>query len=261
MSLEVLNRDPERRQNYATRNGVLYVQMANVMRQRIRSGLWRAGTQIPTLDDLEKEFNVARVTLRQALSLLEQEGMIWRRRGLGTFVSERPANEWFKLKSSREQLVHALEGNWSRLLEAEAGDGVPWLEEGDGIPAPAYRHMRRLHGREARPYAVVDMHLDRRVYALAPERFDSEMIIPVLDSLQEIEIADIRQTFTLGTADGDVAEHLSVPIGSPTGIMRRVVRDTNECAIYVGVVNYPGDLVRIEIGLGNEPSERSQRVD
>ncbi len=260
MSLEELKRDPGRRSGYATRNGVLYVQMANVMRQRIRSGFWRAGTQIPTLDELEKEFNVARVTLRQALSLLEEEGMIWRRRGLGTFVSEGPANEWFKLKSSREQLVHALEGNWSRLLEAEAGD-VPWLEEADGIPARAYRHMRRLHGREAQAYAVVDMHLDRRVYALAPERFDSEMIIPVLDALPEIDIADIRQTFTLGTADGDVAAHLSVPIGSPTGIMRRVVRDTTGCAIYVGVVNYPGDLVRIEIGLGSEPTEGSGRAD
>jgi GntR family transcriptional regulator len=134
-------------------------------------------------------------------------------------------------------------------------DSVPSLEPGDGAPAPAYRHMRRVHGSGEEPYAVVDMHLDRRLYELAPGRFDAEMIIPVLDSLCEVEIADIRQTFTLGTADGEVAEHLSVPIGSPIGVMRRVVRDADGAAVYVGIVNYRGDQVRIEISLANGAAE------
>lgn len=253
MPVEARRRQASSRTNYVPRNGVLYAVVANVMRQRIRSGQWAPSHQIPTLDELEREFAVARVTLRQALSLLEEEGMIWRRRGLGTFVSEQPANEWFKVKTSRERLIHSLEGNWSRIIEVENEDSPFWLEAGDGLPAAAYRHMRRVHGREAEPYAVVDMHLDRAVYELAPHRFDSEMIIPVLDSLPEIEIADIRQTFTLGTADKDVASHLAVAVGSPTGIMRRVVRDGQGRAIYVGIVNYRGDVVRIEISLSNEP--------
>ena len=112
-----------------------------------------------------------------------------------------------------------------------------------------YRHMRRVHGRGERAYAVVDMYLDTMLYSRDPKRFDTEMIIPVLESLPRLEIADIRQTLTIGTADREVSEHLAVPIGSPVGILRRVVRDTKGQAIYVGTVNYRGDEVRLDITL------------
>lgn len=250
MTLEIPdNTEAESRPPFSERYGTLYSQVASVIRQRIRSGLWAAGDQLPTLGDLEREFRVARVTLRQALSLLESEGLIWRRRGRGTFVCDAAAPDWFKLATSRDELIHSLEGAWSELIEVDPAEVVPHLEAGDGEAAPGYRHMRRLHGRGERAYAVVDMYLDRRLYARAPKRFDSEMIIPVLERMAGVEIADIRQTLTIGTADRDVARHLGVPIGSPTGILRRVVRDAGGQVIYIGVVNYRGDAVKLDMTL------------
>jgi GntR family transcriptional regulator len=250
MSLETAEkRNAKERPAFSEKHGTLYAQVANVIRQRIRSGQWRAGDQLPTLDVLEHEFNVARVTLRQALNLLEAEGMIWRQRGRGTFVSDSAGPEWFKLETSRDELIHSLEGTWSRILVVDEQESVPYLELGDGDVAPAYRHMRRVHGRGERAYAVVDMHLDAKLYARASKRFDEEMIIPVIERMRGVEIADIRQTLTIGTADSDVAEGLEVPIGSPIGILRRVVQDAKGRAIYIGIVNYRGDAVKLDISL------------
>src|SRR6516225_9814522 len=67
----------------------LYVQVASVLRTRIQSGLWSAGVKIPTLEELEREFEVARVTIRQAVDILREEGMLQARQGLGTFVSHK----------------------------------------------------------------------------------------------------------------------------------------------------------------------------
>lgn len=243
------------RPNFSEKYGTLYAQVANVFRQRIRSGQWAPGDQLPTLDELEREFGVARVTLRQALSLLDAEGMIWRRRGRGTFVSDTAGPEWFKLATSRDELIHSLEGTWSRIIEVDEDESVPHLEPGDGSAAPAYRHMRRVHGRGERAYAVVDMHLDAELYARAPRRFDTEMIIPVIERMRGVEIADIHQTLTIGTADKQVAGGLGVPIGSPIGILRRLVQDTRGRAIYLGIVNYRGDAVKLDITLsGNGAS-------
>lgn len=254
MSLEVTdNLTAKQRPAFSEKHGTLYAQVANVFRQRIRSGIWIAGQQLPTLEELEQEFQVARVTLRQALNLLEEEGLIWRRRGRGTFVSDSGAPEWFKFATSRDDLIHSLEGAWSRLIEVDPGESVPLLEPGDGDLAASYRHMRRVHGRGEHAYALVDMHLAKDVYARAPKRFDKEMIIPVLDKLRGVEIADIRQTLTLGTADREVAESIDVPIGSPIGILRRVVTDHSGRVIYVGVVNYRGDMVKLEIGMTAKP--------
>ncbi len=237
------------RPDFSDKHGTLYAQVASVLRQRIRSGLWAAGDQLPTLKALEREFGVARVTLRQALSLLEADGLIWRQRGRGTFVSETAAPDWFTLETSRDRLIHSLKGNWSQIIDLDRRESVPHLEPGDGTAARSYRHMQRLHGRGERAYAVVDMHLDSSVYWRAPSRFDTEMIIPVLDGLRGVEIAAIRQTLTIGTADREVARHLAVPIGSPIGILRRVVRDETDRVIYVGTVNYRGDMVKLDITL------------
>lgn len=250
MALDLAQTTTEKnRPAFSGKHGTLYTQVANVLRQRIRSGVWAAGDQLPTLEALEREFHVARVTLRQAFSLLESEGLIWRQRGRGTFVSDTAAPEWFQLSTSRHDIIHSLEGTWSRLIDVDPHESAPLLEAGDGEPVASYRHMRRLHGRGERAYAVVDMHLDANVYARAPERFDHEMIIPVLEELSDVDVANLRQTLTFGAADKDVAAGLGVPIGSPIGILKRVVLDGEGRAIYVGAVNYRGDRVRLEIGM------------
>ena len=67
----------------------LYLQVASVMRQRINSGYWAEGEQISTLEKLEEEFSLARVTIRQAIELLRAEGLLQAQQGRGTFVSGR----------------------------------------------------------------------------------------------------------------------------------------------------------------------------
>lgn len=243
------------RRPFSEKRGTLYVQVADIIRHRIRSGAWGPGHQIPPLGDLEQEFGVARVTLRQALTVLESEELIWRQRGKGTFVTDKGGPEWCKLETSWDDLIRSLEGNWSRIIAVDENAEGDLLDDGDGEPAAAYRQMRRVHGSGSTAYAVVDMHLDDTIYARAPKRFEKEMIIPVLETLPGIQVGDLRQTLTIGTAESEVAEHLDVPIGSPIGIMRRVLRDAKGRVIYVGVVNYRGDLVKLEISLSNGKSK------
>jgi GntR family transcriptional regulator len=58
------------------------------MRTRIQSGEWRRGEQIPTEADLCTFYGASRVTIREAIARLASDGLLIRRRGLGTFVSE-----------------------------------------------------------------------------------------------------------------------------------------------------------------------------
>jgi len=63
----------------------LYIQVAAVMRQRIERRQWQPGQKISTLVELEREFEVARVTVRQAVDILRQEGLLHCHQGRGTF--------------------------------------------------------------------------------------------------------------------------------------------------------------------------------
>lgn len=74
----------------------LYAQVSEILMQRILSGEWAPGTSLPAEPELCTELGVARGTLRQALSKLENMGYIRRERGRGTFVAnkgERPRSQ------------------------------------------------------------------------------------------------------------------------------------------------------------------------
>jgi GntR family transcriptional regulator len=64
----------------------LYHQLKVLLTEKIESGEWAPGHQLPTEYELKSEFGVSRATIRQAMQLLEQQGLIERIQGRGTFV-------------------------------------------------------------------------------------------------------------------------------------------------------------------------------
>ena len=66
----------------------LYYQLETILRNKITSGDYSPARPLPSEDALAEEYEVSRITVRQALSSLEQDGLVIRQRGKGTFVSE-----------------------------------------------------------------------------------------------------------------------------------------------------------------------------
>ena len=98
--------------NYERSRVPLYVQVASVMRQRVESGQWQEGDKISTIEELETEFGVARVTVRQAIEMLRNEGLLDAQQGRGTFVSGRPKNRhWLNLANDFESMVDSVRNN------------------------------------------------------------------------------------------------------------------------------------------------------
>ncbi|APH03435.1 GntR family transcriptional regulator [Bacillus weihaiensis] len=64
----------------------LYVKVKDEMLQRIQSNTWKPYSMIPTEVELMQEFQVSRTTIRQAVSILVQEGILNRKQGKGTIV-------------------------------------------------------------------------------------------------------------------------------------------------------------------------------
>jgi GntR family transcriptional regulator len=227
--------------------GTLYENVAALIRQTIDNGRWVPGERLPSIETLAQTFGVAVVTVRQALARLEQNGLIERRHGSGTYVS--PAykeRQWLKLESNWETLIKMWGKSRPRPLNVFDTVGVPVVEPGEGVAAPAYRYMRRVHLADDTPYAVIDLYVDRRLYVMHPGRFDSEMAIVVLDSMPEVQIKSMRQRLTIGTCDLETAALLKIPANSPIGTVRRIIRDQNDIVIYVGTAIYRGDIVQLE---------------
>lgn len=68
----------------------IYVQIANDLRQKIQQEIYQAGDKLPSQKELGSQFGVNRHTVRQALALLKDEGLLRVDRGLGAFIADAP---------------------------------------------------------------------------------------------------------------------------------------------------------------------------
>lgn len=74
----------------------LYIQLKEELTRKIKEGKWEIDSQIPTEKELMEEYRVGRATVRQAVSLLENQGYLYKRQGIGTFVGRKQPSLGFE---------------------------------------------------------------------------------------------------------------------------------------------------------------------
>jgi len=228
----------------------LYVQLADLFRQRIVKGVWKTGDKLPSLEQLGAEFEVARVTVRQAVERLTRDGLVSPQRGRGTFVTGTPSRDrWIRVETSLRNLADVYRDTHPTILTIDEATRTPRLDESDGVAAPKYAYMRRIHSHEGRPYCVIDIWLDAEIFARRPARFRKEMVIPLLLATPSVKIATARQVLTIATADLEVARHLQINVNAPVAEVRRVFTGPKRRVIYLAEVTYRGDFVHVQFDL------------
>jgi GntR family transcriptional regulator len=226
-----------------------YLQVASALRRRIHEGRWPVGGRIATIAARQREFRVARVTVRQAIELLAREGLVRARQGKGTFVTKAVANDrWLRLATDWESLIAPIRDNVPHLLRTPQPPPPP-LGPRDGRPAPAYAYLRSVQTRGREPYALASVHVAQSLYRKAPKRFASHPALAVLAQMNGRAIARAHQTLSVGAADVETARRLRLPLNAPTVEARCVVTDRAGVAIYVGEIVYRGDVVHLDIEL------------
>ncbi|WP_221564456.1 GntR family transcriptional regulator [Alkalihalobacillus sp. TS-13] len=73
-----------------TDHRLLYLQVIDRLKKDIESGVYQEGERLPSEFELSKLLGISRATLREALRILEDENIVVRRHGVGTFVRTRP---------------------------------------------------------------------------------------------------------------------------------------------------------------------------
>jgi GntR family transcriptional regulator len=227
-----------------------YLQIADLMRQRIARGQWGKGERLPSLEALVEEFGVARVTVRQAIELLSRDGLVSPQQGRGTFVTAQPQrSQWLKVQTTLDDLAEVYRDTRPEIVNIDESIAHAPLTAEDGTAAERYVFMRRVHSQGGQPYCVINIYLDERIFRKHPKLFRNETVIPLLVALKTGGIAHARQVLTIGTADMEVAPLLQVNVNAPVGEVRRVFTDADGRVIYLGEVTYRGDFIHLDMNL------------
>ena len=229
-----------------------YLQLGTLFRRKVTTGEWPLGEQIPTVEDLADQFGVAKLTIRQALDLLERDGLIERFRAKGTFVKAKPSRElWCEVHTDFSGMLTARKGAKIEILSERKRCALPQVELA-GKPAPSYRALRRRHARDGQFFLLADLYIDERLTKSIPRSaYTSKTALRLIADAPDIDVESVRQSLTIGSADLEVSQLLGLPINAPVAFVERtaLAKDGSIALLTIGV--YRGDVVRLDMTTTN----------
>jgi len=224
-----------------------YLEIAARLRRDLASGRWQPGERLPSIAEFAEEFGVTPVTAREAVKVVEAQGMVEMRRGSGTYVSAAALQlHSLALRSDLRSIATQLTDAVPERLPAPDGQVQPPVPA-ELRSARSYRRLYRLARRAGQPFMVADVWLDARQYRRAPARFDSRVALAVLMELDGgARLRRHRQYLTVDVAGPALAALLGRPAYSPVAEVHVVLADRDQVAVYLGTLIFPADLVRVE---------------
>jgi GntR family transcriptional regulator len=203
-----------------------------VLRERIRAHACAPGEPLPGEHQLAQQFGVSRVTVRRTLHQLELEGLVVRRRGVGTFPVVRPLKlqDRYNIGGLRD----AAPGDEARIATLAAGPAPapPDVAALFGNPtAPLLRIERQRSVGEGAPFTLLTTWVHpRHADKLSRRQLRSAQILRVLEAAQ-VEMVRAEQVVSARAADEHAARRLDVPVGSPLIVMTTLFSDRQDTAV------------------------------
>jgi DNA-binding GntR family transcriptional regulator len=232
-----------------------YQHIANTIAEQIGAGVYRPGDQLPTEAQLRARFGVSPVTIRRAVNLLLDRGLVSTTQGKGTFVRSLDMGEAvFKLHEITEMWTGD-ESVEVLLLEARIrpGDGPAafMLHREPGEPLV---YLRRLIQRRGVPLIYQVEHV---VYDERRPLVESQLQVTSLDGVllagRGEGVPRGRLTIQAVSLDAEAARYLRVPEGSPAFCLEHLFWDFEGQPVSWGRFLCRADQFRLSTDIGVSP--------
>lgn len=230
---------------------IRYREIADELRVAVAGGEYGAGRLLPSEAELSARFDASRVTVRRALELLRDEGLLDARQGFGWFVASAPVRQTLgHLATIEAQMARS-----GRTPERRVLDFAFVAAEGrvrDVLGVDQVLRVRRLNLADGEPFARVTVwcpadlgqHLSRADVERAP-----------FYELLPNRIAGAVQTIGAAAASAEDARLLQVPVGSPVLVCERVTSDATGRAVLLSTHVFPAHRTEFVVDLPDvEPS-------
>jgi DNA-binding GntR family transcriptional regulator len=234
----------------------LYFQIASDLEQQIGSGKFVPDEQLPNEKALAQQYGVSLVTVRSAMRVLFDKGLIVRYAGKGTFVAKRDKVQNVWSIGSLDELVATGLKSTMRLLAQRKVYPPDYVLEKLSLPPGGMAHMvRTVRESDGEPFMVTDQFhpldlsrsLKKKDFTSSSARF--RLVVQIVAENLGVKIDSVRQTMTAETAAKDIAELLGLQAGDPLLVVERDYFSEDGRLIQTGKAHYRTDKYRYVINI------------
>jgi GntR family transcriptional regulator len=196
----------------------LYSQIRELLRERILHGVYKSHGQMPSENEMVRAFGVSRITVRQALTDLQKEGLIFKIHGKGTFVSKAKATQHLRrLEGFGEAMSGAGHETFSKVLGHRivragkiVGDRLRLAERDEVM------EIRRVRYLDREPISVDVTYVPPAIgKRLIREDLPHRDIFVILENDYGLALGNADLSIDAMLAEEDVAAALGIETGSP----------------------------------------------
>jgi len=228
---------------------IRYQEIADELRGRARRA--PAGTVLPSEAEMSDEFDASRVTVRRALELVRDEGLIDARQGFGWFVATEPVRQRLESLGTIESQVEGVGKISERKVEEFAFEAAP-TSVGAILGVDQVLRVKRVNLADGEPFAVVTVWCPAELGAGLSRR-DVERC-PFYELL-DVELRGATQTIGADALEPGDAGLLGVPVGTPILRCRRTTTDIEGRPVLVSEHLFPAHSTEFVVDLPQaEPS-------
>ncbi|MBW8683610.1 GntR family transcriptional regulator [Chitinophaga rhizophila] len=220
----------------------LHIQAEELLRKMIEDPLFRSGKFLPNEVELSKQLQISRTTLRQALNKLVYEGLLVRKKGIGTKVSE-------KTVSSKSM-------NWKSFSQEMAARGIPirnfelhisWVKPHEELihffdikPEQKILKLERLRGQPEGPFVYFVSYFHPNIGLNGEEDF-KRPLYEILEKDYHVIASLSKEEISARAADSFIAGKLEIDAGSPVLFRKRFVYNQEDHPIELNLGYYKSD--------------------
>jgi GntR family transcriptional regulator len=222
-----------------------YRSIADDLRRRLEGGQFGAARLLPSESELSEQYAASRVTVRRALEVLRDEGLVDSRQGFGWFVATDPLRQTLgRLGTIERQLADEGVESTRRVLDFRFVPAPPRARQ--VLACDTVLRVRRLNLADGEPFALVTV--------WCPEDYGAELSRADVErnpfyELLGIPLGGATQTIGAAAASAADAELLQVPLGSPLLRCERTTRSASGEAVLLSEHLFPGHLTEFEVDL------------
>lgn len=215
------------------------------LRQRIADGGWQPGARLPSERELVQEFGCARMTVHRAVRELEDEGLVERRQGSGSYVAElHPISNLLQVRDIHDEIIERGHVHTTRVCSAARERASPEVAAAMRLRrGTSVFRVQLVHMENGLPIQFEDRHINP---ALAPDLLaqDFTRVTPSHLLFEHAPLTEAEQVVEAVLASSEQARLLDVAEGSALLMVSR--RTVSQGAVAsVARLYHPGARYRL----------------